>query len=374
MHEVSRRTALVGLLGTAGAIAVGCTAPPAPTTTPTPTASTPPASPTPSGDARPRWPLQGALLKDPAQARHAAVAVKVPDNRNEHPQLNLDKADIVFVELDGYRDPSGYSGTRLVPVFHSTMPDGVGPVRSIRPVDIPLLSPMHAIIGNTGAAPWVVNYARANGSYLEGLLSYANTRGTGSYSIDPSRVRVLGGQRYYDRAVVCHPRVLAAQTKKFRDGPSVPYFPFGDAKAASTADGKAARSISVPWKSGNSYNMGYTWDGDSGTWLRSMPWGPHTLVGGKRVAPSNVLVIRATQRYAKIYAGSGHDEPIHDIVKAKGTFLYFHGGAYVTGSWTKGDVAEPFAFTLDDGRPLVMAPGQTYVELANAGAKVLIKD
>ena len=39
------------------------------------------------------------LLKDPKQARHAAVAVKVPDNKYEHPQRGIDKADIVFVEL-----------------------------------------------------------------------------------------------------------------------------------------------------------------------------------------------------------------------------------------------------------------------------------
>ena len=31
-----------------------------------------------------------------------------------------------------------WDGTRLVPVFHSQMPDTVEPVRSIRPVDIPL--------------------------------------------------------------------------------------------------------------------------------------------------------------------------------------------------------------------------------------------
>ena len=306
-------------------------------------------------------------------AKHAAVAVKVPDNKNEHPQRGLDQADIVFVELDGYRDSAGYSSTRLVPVFHSSMPDTVGPVRSIRPVDIPLLSPMHALIGNTGAAPWVVDYARHNGSYLEGMLSYMNTRGSGSYSIDPSRVRVLGGVTYYDRATVCHPKILAKQTKKFRDGPQQLYFPFGDAKVASTVDGKTAHSISVPWKNANTYNMSYTWSEKTGTWLRSMPWGPHILADGQRVAPDNVLVIRAKQHYAKIYKGRGHAEPIHDIIDAEGSFHYFHGGTYVTGTWSKGAVQDAFTFTLADGSPLVMAPGQTYVELANKGAKVIVK-
>jgi len=376
MHELSRRSALVGLLGAAGTLAAGCTGQPPPSTsgseTP-PVSGSPTPSPSPSIDTRPRWPLSGKLLKNADDAAHAPVAVKVPDNRNEHPQRGLDDADIVFVELDGYRDPAGFSSTRLVPVFHSKLAPAVGPVRSIRPVDIPLLSPMHALIGNTGATGWVLNYVKHYGSFLEGMLSYMNTKGTGSYSIDPARVRVYQGTTYYDRAVLCHPKALAKVSKKFRDGPPQVYFPFGDAKVASTVSGSTARSISVPWKSGNSYNMSYTWNENSGTWLRSMPWGPHRLADGTRVAPDNVLVIRAKQHYAKIYTGSGHAEPIHDIIDTSGPFHYFHGGKFVTGVWTKGSVEEPFGFTLDDGSPLSMAPGQTYVELPNKGAKIVIK-
>ncbi|MFT4217135.1 MAG: DUF3048 domain-containing protein [Micropruina sp.] len=373
MHELSRRTALVGLLGTAGAAVAGCSGQPTASSAPVMSPSATP-SPTPSVDDRPRWPLSGKLLKNQDDALHPAVAVKVPDNRNEHPQRGLESADIVFVELDGYRDPSGYSGTRLVPVFHSTMPDAVGPVRSIRPVDIPLLSPMHALIGNTGATGWVLNYVKSFGDSLEGMLSYMNTKGTGSYSIDPARVRTYQGVTYYDRAVLCHPKVLIKQTKKFQEGPPQVYFPFGDADVASTVDGADARTISVPWKSGNSYNMSYTWNASSGTWLRSMPWGPHILSSGKRVAPVNVLVISAKQHYDKIYTGGGHDEPIHDIIDTTGPFHYFHGGRYVTGTWQKADVTEPFTFTLEDGSPLVMAPGQTYVELPDKKAKIVIKN
>jgi hypothetical protein len=36
-------------------------------------------------------------------------------------------------------------------------------------------------------------------------------------------------------------------------------------------------------------------------------------------------------------------------------------------------VQESFEFTLNDGSPLKMAPGQTFVELPNVGAKLRIK-
>jgi hypothetical protein len=372
MNPLDRRTLLLGALGTAGVVVAGCSKD-EPTTSGRPSPSgSPSPSPTPS-DTRPRWPLTGALLDDPARARHAAVAVKVPDNRREHPQVGLDKADIVVVELDGYRDSSGYSSTRLMPIFHSRMPDDVAPVRSIRPVDVPVLSPIGAVVGNTGATGWVGNYVKHYEQDVEGGLTYMATKGTGSYSIDPARIRTYQGNTYYDRAVVCHPKMLAKQTTKFRQGPKQLYFPFvtGDAKP-STESGKAAGTVRVPWKQGDSYDMSYSFDEKSGRYLRSMPWGKHVLANGTRVATDNVLVILASQKYSKIYRGPGGVEPVHGIIDANGTFYYAHGGTYVTGTWAKGAIDDLFTFTLADGSPLVMAPGQTYLELARTGAKVRI--
>jgi hypothetical protein len=375
MDDLSRRTLLLGALGATGATLAGCSGGSAkhPAASTTPASSPSPTTSTAAVAGPPRWPLSGIPLKDPAAAHHAAVAVKVPDNKNEHPQVGLDQADIVYVELDGYRDSSGYSSTRLVPVFHSHMASNVAPVRSIRPVDIPMLSPMEAIIGNTGATGWVLRYVKHYSEYLDGMLSYLATKGSGAYSIDPSRVRTYKGVTYYDRAVVCHPAVLARQTKKFRSGPPHVYFPFAPTNAQiSTVSGKPARTIHVPWKKGDSYDMGYAYDEKSGRYLRSMPWGKHVLANGTRVAPDNVLVIRARQHYGKIYPGPGGAEPLHDIINAKGTFYYAHGGRYVSGTWSKGAVNSLFTFTLSDGSPLLMAPGQTYVELPQYNARVRI--
>jgi hypothetical protein len=376
MGLMSRRAVLLGVvgIGLAGCSKLSAQLPVAPTPPPTPNLipSAPPSA-SPRVDVRPRWPLTGKLVKDNGKARHAAVAVKVPDNRREHPQRGIDEADIVFVELDGYRDASGYSATRLVPVFHSSMADSVAPVRSIRPVDIPLLSPIHALIGNTGAAPWVTNYVKRYRAHIEGLLSYMNTRGTGSYGIDASRVYSLNGDRYYDKAVVCHPATLARQTKRFRSGPPQPYFPFATTREeVSAKQGKRGRSIKIPYQ-GDSYFMGYDYDKKTKRYLRSMPWGPHVLADGSRVSTDNVLVIKAEQHYGKIFRGSGHDEPLHEIINARGKFKYFNRGRYVTGTWRKGKVQEPFEFTLKDGSPLKMAPGRTFVELPNVGAKLRIK-
>jgi DUF3048 family protein len=389
MDAVSRRTAVIGAVGVAGATLVGCSPANAPGQTQAPATS---GAPVPSNsattapvDTTPRWPLTGKVLKNADDAKHIAVAVKVPDNKNEHPQMGLDKADIVYVQMDGYPAAVGRSSTRLVPIFHSRFPDTVNPVRSIRPVDIPMLSPIGAIIGNTGAFPWVLDYAREFNEYIVPMMSYMNAKkgAPGAYGILASRVRVWQGVTYYDRAVSCHPKVLAKATKKFQDGPQQMYFPWAanDDEVSTNVSGKAAAVVSVPWMKGNSYNMTYTWSAKSKKYLRSMPWGPHVLAGGTRVATDNVLVIRAKQVFGKIYPSGRistkpglHFEPIHEIIDNKGTFYYAHGGKCVTGTWTKGAVNEVFQFTLPDGSPLKMAPGQTYVELPNLNAKVQIKD
>jgi hypothetical protein len=372
-YQVSRRALLLGAVA-AGLAACSDDKPPAPV--PAAPAATPPAptptptrTPAPPVDTRPRWPLTGELLKHKKDAQHAAVAVKVPDNRQEHPQRGINDADLVFVQLEGYLDADGYSATRLVPVFHSKMPDTVEPVRSIRPVDVPLLSPMDAIIGNTGGSKWVVGYVKKHKAHLEAMLSYLATRGTGSYGTDPSRVYQYQGQTYYDRATTCHPKVLAKQTKRFRDGPPRVYFPIASSdKEVSTVKfkGHGGKTLKVPYK-GDDYFMGYTYDKKSGRYLRSMPWGPHVLADGKRVWTDNVLVIKAHQHFE-------HHEPMHDIIDTKGTFYYFHGGKYVTGTWHKAGVAAPFTFALTNGQPLKMAPGRTFVELPDTKAKLRIGD
>lgn len=364
MESISRRTVMLGTLGVAGAAVVGCSSQPPGEAGTTPAA---PSSPTPTADTTPRWPLTGVPLAAGDDPKRVVVAVKVPDNQNEHPQKGINDADIVYVELDGYPAIVGQSSTRLVPVFHSRYASDAAPVRSLRPVDVPMLSPMTAIIGSTGGAPWTVAYFKKFTKYLISNWTNNASSGTGAYSIDRARVRTYKGTTYYDRAVVCHPPKLAKLAKKFTDGPQQPYFPWAATDAeVSTVNGESCSKITIPWKSGNTYPNTYTWNAGKGVYLRSEPFGPHVLADGTRVTTDNVMVILAKQSFE-------HHEPFHAITKGTGTFYYAHGGKAVTGTWTKGDVNETFQFTLADGTPLKMAPGRTFIELPNKGAKITIK-
>lgn len=342
-----------------------------PTAAPTPAPLSPVTSvsveptPSPSVDTRPRAPLTGKLVKNPAALNHVAVAVKISDILPAQPQINLDQADIVFVE------PNGIAYTRLAAVFHTTLPDRTGPVRSIRPADVPLLSPMKLAFGSTMAADWVLNYVDSFPSMDN--LGTLRVRGKGAYSIDGSRVRIVNGQRQLEHAVVANPKVLAGLSK-FKKAPQ-PYFSYGltDTEVTALAVGKPASRISVPYGSTpTSFTMSYRYDRASGRYLRWNHWGRHRLASGKQVSATNVLVIRCSWKMDKIFAGGGAKDPVLKLIRGKGTFYAATGGKVVRGTWTKGEVGDLFQFTTNDGQPLKLAPGNTWVELPQIDAKVTV--
>jgi hypothetical protein len=363
---LSRRAALVAVMGAAGAAASGCAVtPPAdpgavivPTTAAT---ATPAPSPTPTVDLRPRAPLTGRLVSSATALNHAAVAVKVSNVASAHPQAGVNQADLVFVE------PNGISYTRLCAVFHSRFPDLVGPVRSIRPVDVPLLSPMKPVFGNTAAANWVMHYVAAHKDNLESLYSFApGIWHTDAYYTMPGRARV--------HSVFCHPDNLRKKAKHMKSPPAAPYLPFavGEEVVSTELSGKGAEKVSIPWGPGDTWNTSYTYDDATKQYLRSEPWGKHILMDGHRVHCDNVLVVRAAWRMDKIFAGTGAADPVVDITHSGGTFYYLHHGTHVRGSWTKGGLTSLFTFQLEDGSPLRIAPGRTFMELPQIDAKVKV--
>lgn len=362
MAAIPRR-GFLAMFGVAGAAVSGCavTRPQAPAVSgiEAGVGSEPSASAT--VDTSVRAPLTGEPVSDAAKLNHAAVAVKVSDVLSAHPQTGLNQADIVFVE------PNGISYIRLCAVFHSQFPKAVGPVRSIRPVDVPLLSPMKPVFGNTAAAHWVMNYVAAYRKYLENLYSFkAGVHGTGAYETFPHRASV--------HSVFCHPNALRKLAKRMKSPPAQPYLPFatGDEQVSTDVSGKAAAKVSVPWGPGDSWNTSYHYDESTKQYLRNEPWGKHILMDGKRVTTDNVLVVRAKWKMDKIYHGGGAVDPVVSIINGHGSFYYLNQGKYVKGTWTKGAVKDLFEFTLDDGSPLKIAPGRTFFEIPQINAKVKI--
>ena len=117
----------------------------------------PPTLPAPTGFARfepgPEFDGVAALTglpAGPSVTARAALAVKIDNAPDGQPQWNLADADLVFEEnVEGI--------TRFVAVYHTNVPDRIGPVRSARTSDIDILAglnrPVLAWSGGNAASP-----------------------------------------------------------------------------------------------------------------------------------------------------------------------------------------------------------------------------
>jgi hypothetical protein len=343
MGRMRIRWRLGGLLLLLTLAAAGCAGGGSPPESPTGTAT---------GAAPDVAPLTGTPPPDGADLDRPAVAIKVSDVPEAHPQTGVDRADIVFVE------PLGTSYTRLAAVFHSDLPEQVGPVRSVRPVDAPLLGPLSPVFGNTMGAQWVVDY----------VDSAADVEDLGSLRVSGSGAYVQDADRVAPNHVLARPEVLLELAE--RSTPPQPYVAHAaDAASASAASaGQAGTSVVVPY--GPSWDVSWTYDEATARYLRDQPWGPHVLADGTRVSSTNVLVLEVDAVTQKIGGGAGAPVPIPQLVDGSGRFVALAGGASVQGTWTKDGVNEPFELRTDSGEDLLLAPGNTWVELPAPSAGV----
>ncbi|MFN3865793.1 MAG: DUF3048 domain-containing protein, partial [Demequina sp.] len=137
-----------------------------PATTQSVAAPSPSRSAAPSGPPDPRpdvvWPLTGvdATEADAALLDRPALAIKIENSSEARPQSNIDTADVVFEEQVEY----GIS--RLIAVFHSDVPETVGPIRSLRPMDPKIVGSFEGPLVFSGAQRRFINDAAQSGTRL----------------------------------------------------------------------------------------------------------------------------------------------------------------------------------------------------------------
>jgi hypothetical protein len=299
-----------------------------------------------------RAPLTGMPAETAALA-HAAVAIKVSNENSAHPQRGLAEADVVFVEL------ITTATTRLAAVFHSVFPELVGPVRSVRPMDAALLGPTRGVFGNTMAADWVLAYVHDVADVDDfGTLTVS---GTGSYRID--------NRRRSPNHVFASPAAMLSLSARQRPPP--PYFRYAADAAHSTAAiaGSMVNRVDIGY--GDAASAAWRYDVAGGRGLRSEGRGPHILDDGTQVSATNVLVLRGL-RDQTTFPEAGDGMVVLDFVDASGPVELLTGGQSVSGRWTKAGVNDPFTFTDARGKPLLFAPGNTWVECVGEDVPVAV--
>ncbi len=344
MGAAARLVALMGLavvvIGVAGCTAEADAAP-AKTAEPTAAVRPQPADPV-APSAIGFAPLRGTPV-DPAATVHPSLAVKIDNHEDARPQIALNRADLVFEELvEG-------GITRYAAVWHSDVPEELGPVRSIRPMDPDILSPLGGLVAYSGGQERFVEAMEAT-PLVNLVFDYDDT----------------GLFHRADERPGPHDVILDATEAVARHADLAPprvQFAYGGADPLAEPGYAAVATARIDTVFSDARYPSWEWDAAGASWLRSQEGEPDHEACGDRVRATNVVILRVEIDW------SDGDVP-RTVLVGGGEAWVSTAGRTAHGSWSKAEQAAPVVLTADDGSPLRLAPGNTWIELVPVDGSV----
>jgi hypothetical protein len=277
-----------------------------------------------------------------------AVTCKVDNAPAGRPQFNLNKTDIVHVQMvEG-------GLTRLVATWHSQPVDKVGPVRSVRPMDADIAAAFGGIFCYSGGVDMFIALLQDTSLYLADENTQQSVK-PNSFSRTP--------ERFAPHNMVVDMGLLQSQHEDLAAPQSIfNYAAFlddtKDYEPASASSGKATTDLTIEYPDATSY-----WKGDgSGNLLRSQDGEPHMDgVSEEQVRAKNVVVLEVQI-----------DSSIRDVrygvipktvMVGSGKVWVFVDGKHIEGTWSKATQTSPIELLDSTGAVIKLAPGNTWVEL-----------
>lgn len=329
-------TALAAAAVTLAACSAGTSTVPM-TASPTATAAiaaSPTPSPTPTPE--PTSPLTGLPQELPGQV----VVVKLDNTRSAQPHAGLEAADVVYLE------EVEYGITRIAAVFASTVPERVGPVRSARITDIELLA-------QYGRPAFV--YSGAQRKLLPVIAA--------SPLIERSPNQLASAfwrddVRYAPYDLFVNAREVLASAPKA----SVEHDVGWTFDVAVPAAGRPVAKATMRWRESSAT---FRYDASSGTYAVSMN-GEKAGVEGRDIGQraSTVVIQLVTQEPSIYFDRYGANTPFAQTVGSGKAIVLRDGFAWDV-TWDRPTAESGTTWSLSDGTPLPLKPGQQWIVLLN---------
>ena len=272
-----------------------------------------------------------------------SVACKI-DNGSEaaRPQAGLNSTDIVFDEMvEG-------GLTRLVAIWHSNQPDGIGPVRSIRPMDPDILSPFGGIVCYSGGQ-WV--FVKAIEAAPVFTASETSEDGKGTFSRSKERIA--------PHNVIVNVQKLANDHPELTPPPAQFSFAKDVQNSSAALGGIGVTKFEVKFPQASAL---WTANSDGTAWLRTQDGKVHTdQLDGAQISATNIVVMQV--RIDRSYLDGKYGNVPKTIMVDSGKAWVFTGGKYVEATWSKASATAPIALVDAAGAPVNLGPGNTWVEL-----------
>ena len=336
----SRRAAIGAALVLGVAVALGGCAPlePMPIPSPTPSYTSTYETPAPTALA----PLTGSRCRPEAsptrrsRPRSTTTPTRVRRSASSAPTSST-------------RSSSRAGSTRYVAIWQSDVPAEIGPVRSIRPMDPDIVSPLGGIIAYSGGQQRFVALMRSTNVY-NAIHGQSRHRRRHVPHEDQGRAaqRARQGARAA-RDAPRHPRAAAAVLLSRRMRP--------DRRRCATAP----RSPRINLAFSRSSARSWTADPATGRWLRSQDGAADLDDAGAQLSAANVIVLRVPVTVSQSI-------PKTELI-GSGEAWVSTGGRTIHATWCKGDRLAPIRLVDDTGTVIRLAPGNSWIELVpNAGS------
>lgn len=287
-------------------------------------------------------PFTGEETGDPYMIKNRPISVKIENSDAARPQMGINFADIVYeTEVEG-------GITRFNCLFHSRLPEEVGPVRSARLSDL-----------------WIV-------PQYQGLFFYSG-----------SNQEVAGKIRRSDIDDLSHSRAEEVYHRvKFRDAPHNLYLDLRGAYDAAETDKISIRTDELPalyygetaasptaTASAVTVTFSYAakvrweWDEARGIYLRFQNGKIHTeAITDEQVFSTNIVLIYADYPRASTPDPAG--SPTYDtVLGGTGKAVVMKNGVVYECTWSA-DASSPPVFLDETGAQIGLNPGRTWILVA----------
>jgi hypothetical protein len=315
------------------------------------------------------WPLNGMQM-GPGQPNIArrALNVRIDNAPAARPHTGTSQADIIFETLV----EAGI--TRYEAIFHSKDPAKIGSVRSARLSDREITPMVRGALAYSGATTDETKFIaedHAAGKYIDlnANLAYAGAAYFRVSQDDAGNARSSPYNEYTTS------NLLREATNRAGGGAAVtvPTWSFLDSVnhvewAGGFYGSVSARNITIPYQHQNTSR--YVYDGNSRSYARYQydpNYGRDVLevdaLNNTPIAARNIIVLYTDVVTTAIVEDNLGSLGVNIRTTGSGKVSIFRDGRRQDGTWARNSVMDAWQFVSQNGEPIWLSPGQTWVHM-----------
>jgi hypothetical protein len=288
----------------------------------------------------------------PFEGEYKPVGVMIENSPAARPQTGMQSADIVYEAI------AEGGITRFFCIFNDTLPEIVGPVRSLRVYYMNIQKEWDSIVvhwggpHNGGDADVYGKASKYIKIRVDGLKGIRIDGKKTKLKLKQYVWRISGGGVHDCRANVKNIQTMYNYTPKERTP-----WQF-DANTAYAASDKFVTKVILPF-AGNDNYLWYTYDKEKDVLQRYMSKKPFTDTATKKAIEVKNLIVQYVDYYS-LNEGKGR-QGMKQTGTGKAAFVI--GGKLIKGTWERKNLDSQTIYRDDTGKEIVLRPGNTWVAL-----------